>query len=125
MKRNPVFGGLPVAALHVALEVSRRVLRSGSFASFVCLLAQAASPHLSRAQVPVYEITPVESSIKFDVESSAAIKGNFNKWDATLTFQSRDVSTGVLEVRIQADSVDTGSGLKNGKLRGKDFFNVK
>jgi polyisoprenoid-binding protein YceI len=59
------------------------------------------------------------------VESSAAIRGNFNKWDATLTFQSRDVSTGVLEVRIQADSVDTGSGLKNGKLRGKDFFNVK
>jgi len=52
-------------------------------------------------------------------------RGNFNKWDATLTFQSRDVSTGVLEIRIQADSVDTGSGLKNGKLRGKDFFNVK
>jgi polyisoprenoid-binding protein YceI len=124
MKRKRAFAGLLVAAPHVALEVSRRVLRSVPFA-LVCFLAQAASPHLSRAQVPVYEITPVESSIKFDVESSAAIRGNFNKWDATLTFQSRDVSTGVLEVRIQADSVDTGSGLKNGKLRGKDFFNVK
>jgi len=124
VKRNQAFGGLPVAAPHVALAVSRRVLRCVPFA-VVCLLAQAAFPHLSRAQVPVYEITPVESSIKFDVESSAAIRGNFNKWDATLTFQSRDVSTGVLEIRIQADSVDTGSGLKNGKLRGKDFFNVK
>jgi polyisoprenoid-binding protein YceI len=30
----------------------------------------------------------------------------------------------VLDIRIEADSVDTGSGLKNGKLRGKDFFNV-
>jgi len=29
-----------------------------------------------------------------------------------------------LTVRIQADSVDTGSGLKNGKLKGKDFFDV-
>src|SRR6266436_5213628 len=99
MKRNRAFGGLPVAAPRVALEVSRRVPRTVPFA-LVCLLAQAASPHLSRAQVPVYEITPVESSIKFDVESSAAIRGNFNKWEATLTFQSRDLSTGVLQIRI-------------------------
>jgi polyisoprenoid-binding protein YceI len=30
-----------------------------------------------------------------------------------------------LEIKIQADSVDTGSGMKNGKLKSKDFFNVK
>jgi polyisoprenoid-binding protein YceI len=74
--------------------------------------------------VPVFEITPVESSIKFDVDASVAIKGTFDKWDATLTFASPDVSTGVLEIRIQAASVDTGSGMKNGKLKGKDFFDV-
>ena len=56
--------------------------------------------------------------------SRVAIKGIFSKWDAALTFQSRDVSTGVLDIKIQADSVDAGSGVKNGKLRGKDFFNV-
>ena len=28
------------------------------------------------------------------------------------------------DIEIQADSVDTGSGMKNSKLRGKDFFNV-
>jgi polyisoprenoid-binding protein YceI len=123
MKRNRAFGGLPVAA-PLAFVALRRALRSVPF-TLVGLLAQAAPPRLSAAQVPVYEITPVESSIKFDVESSVEIRGNFSKWDATLTFQSRDVSTGVLEIRIQADSVDTGSGLKNGKLRGKDFFNVK
>jgi polyisoprenoid-binding protein YceI len=38
---------------------------------------------------------------------------------------SPDVSTGVLDVKIQADSVDTGSGMKNGKLKDKDFFDVK
>jgi polyisoprenoid-binding protein YceI len=124
MKRNPAFAGLPVAATRMAAVVSRRILRGLPFA-LVCLLAQTASPHRSRAQAPVYEITPVESSITFDVESSVAIRGNFNKWEATLTFQSRDVSTGVLDIRIQADSVDTGSGMKNGKLRGKDFFNTK
>jgi polyisoprenoid-binding protein YceI len=90
-----------------------------------CLLASAVLPSVSRAQAPVFEITPVESSVKFDVEASVAIEGTFDKWDATLTFTSPDVSTGVLEIKIQADSVDTGSGMKNGKLKGKDFFDVK
>jgi polyisoprenoid-binding protein YceI len=54
-----------------------------------------------------------------------AIKGNFDKWDATLTFTSPDLSTSVLEITIQAASVDTGSGMKNGKLKGKNFFDVE
>jgi len=40
-------------------------------------------------------------------------------------FTSPDISTGVLDIKIQADSVDTGSGMKNGKLKGKDFFDVE
>jgi polyisoprenoid-binding protein YceI len=70
-------------------------------------------------------ITPVESSVKFGVDASVAIKGDFNKWDATLTFTSPDLSTGVLDVKIQAGSVNTGSSMKDGKLKGKDFFNVE
>ena len=91
----------------------------------LCFIACAALPSVSRAQAPVFEITPVESSIKFDVEASVSIKGAFDKWDATLTFTSSDLSTAVLEIRIQAASVDTGSGMKNGKLKGKDFFDVE
>jgi len=63
--------------------------------------------------------------MKFDVEASVAIKGIFDKWDATLTFTSPEVETGVLDIKIQAASVDTGSGMKNGKLKGKDFFDVE
>ena len=75
--------------------------------------------------IPVFKITPVGSKIKFDVEASVVIVGTFDNWAATLTFASTDVTTGVLEIKIEADSVDTGSGIKNGKLKGKDFFNVK
>jgi polyisoprenoid-binding protein YceI len=53
------------------------------------------------------------------------IAGKFDKWDATLTFTSPDETTGVLEIIIQAASVDTGSGMKNGKLKSKDFFDVE
>ena len=35
-----------------------------------------------------------------------------------------DVESGVLDIRIQAASVDTGSRMKNDKLKSKDFFNV-
>jgi polyisoprenoid-binding protein YceI len=98
-----------------------RLVRIASWCLFLC----AVRPPQAWSQAPVYEITPVESSIKFDVESSVAIKGTFEKWDASLTFQTRELSTCLLEIRIQADSVDTGSGMKNGKLKGKDFFNSK
>lgn len=94
------------------------------FAIF-CLLASAVFPSLTRAQAPVFVITPVESTIKFHVKASTTIAGKFDKWDASLTFTSADETTGVLEVKIQADSVDTGSGMKNGKLKNKDFFDVE
>ena len=89
------------------------------------LVAFAAFPPVSVGQAPVFEITPVNSWIKFDVKASVKIAGKFDKWDATLKFASPDETTGVLEIIIQAASVDTGSGLKNGKLKGKDFFDVE
>jgi polyisoprenoid-binding protein YceI len=90
-----------------------------------CLLACAVFPSVSRAQTPVFVITPEDSSIKFYVKASVALEGTFDKWDATLTFASPDVTTGVLDIKIQADSVNTGSGMKDGKLKSKDFFDVK
>jgi polyisoprenoid-binding protein YceI len=82
-------------------------------------------PSPARAQAPVFEVTPQTSQIKFHVESSMDLTGNFDKWTATLTFTSPEVTTGVLDIEIQAASVDTGSGMKNGKLKDKDFFDVK
>jgi len=96
--------------------------------SIFCVLSAILFASTNRAEaadnVPVFKMTPVESSVTFDVEASVAIKGKFDKWDASLTFTSTDVSSGVLDIKIQADSVDTGSGMKNGKLKGKDFFDV-
>jgi polyisoprenoid-binding protein YceI len=89
------------------------------------IFALALLPSVSRAQgVPVFAITPVQSSIKFDVKASVPISGTFDQWNATLTFSSTDVTTGVLDVEIQAATVDTGSGMKDSKLKSSDFFDV-
>jgi polyisoprenoid-binding protein YceI len=93
--------------------------------SILCLIASALLPSLSRAQAPLFAITPEDSTVNFNVKASVAIEGKFDKWDATLTFASPDVTTGVLDVKIQAATVNTGSGMKDDKLRGKDFFDVK
>jgi polyisoprenoid-binding protein YceI len=94
-----------------------------------CVAASENGSSVTRPQdtqaIPVFKIAPLESKIKFEVEASVAIAGTFDKWDATLTFASSDVSSGILHIKIQADSVDTGSSMKNGKLKGKDFFDVK
>ena len=76
------------------------------------------------AEVPVFKITPDKSTIKFNVKASVSIEGTFQKWDATFTVTSTAVETGVLDIKIQADSVNTGSGMKDKKLKSKDFFDV-
>lgn len=94
-----------------------------------CLLASTFFSSATRAQVPggipIFKIVPEESAIHFSVKASAPVDGTFGKWDATLTFMSPDVTTGALDIKIQAASVNTGSGIKNRKLKGKDFFNAK
>jgi polyisoprenoid-binding protein YceI len=92
----------------------------------LCLLASSLLPSVSRAQgVPVFEIKPGDSTIKFFVKASVALEGNFDKWDASLKYTSNALSSGVLDIKIQAASVNTGSGMKDGKLKSKDFFNVE
>jgi polyisoprenoid-binding protein YceI len=93
----------------------------------LCLLVSTMLPSVSLAQdqVPVFKVTPEESDVKFFVKASVAIDGKFNKWEATFTFASPAAESGVLDVKIYADSVDTGSGMKDDKLKSKDFFNAK
>ena len=91
----------------------------------LCLLFSPIVRAQSSKGVPVYQITPVQSKVDFSVKASIALEGTFEKWNATPTFSSDDVSTGVLDVKIDAASVNTGSHMKDDKLKSKDFFNVK
>jgi polyisoprenoid-binding protein YceI len=100
-----------------------RMIKTTLGTLFLTTLGLAAP--VGRAHVPVFLVTPETSTIKFSVKASVALEGNFDKWDATLTFTSPDVSTGVLDVEIQAASVNTGSGFEDDKLKSKDFFDVK
>jgi len=88
------------------------------------VMAVSATPAQSPAKVPVIKISQAKSKITFAVKATVPIEGTFDKWDATLTYTSNHVEDGVLDIKIQAASVDTGSGMKNNKLKSKDFFNA-
>jgi len=66
------------------------------------LAASSASAQAPASGVPVFKITPLQSTIKFGVKASVPIEGTFKKWDATLTFTSTDPTTGVLDIKIDA-----------------------
>jgi polyisoprenoid-binding protein YceI len=92
----------------------------------LCFAASTLLPALCVAQAPVFAISPPPTStVQFAIKASVALAGTFDKWDATLTFASTDVTTGVLDIKIQAASVNTGSGMKNDKIKGKDFFDIE
>ena len=93
------------------------------FAILFILTSATLTPRV-RAQAPVFAVSKQDSSVNFSVNASISIAGKFDRWTATLTFTSPDVSTGVLDIKAQAASVDTGSGFKDDKLRSKDFFNA-
>lgn len=115
-----------VESLGKAIQLSlSRSERKSMRLSVISLLASALLPSLAQAQAPVFAITTEESSVRFFVKSSVAIEGKFDKWSATLTFTSPDVATGALDIKIQAATVDTGSGFKDDKLKSKDFFDVQ
>ena len=106
--------------------MSQRLALNGVRFAVLCIMTSSLLALVSRAQgVPVAEISKEGTSFKFTVKASIKVAGTFDKWDATLTFTSPDVTTAVLDIKIQAATVDTGSGMKNNKLKGKDFFDVK
>lgn len=100
-------------------------MRTILFYLVACVLFAPLTRAQSTWDVPVFRIVPEESAIHFSVKASVPVDGTFDKWSATLIFPSPDATTGGLDIKIQAASVNTGNDLKNRKLKDKDFFNVK
>lgn len=92
----------------------------------LCFPAFALFPALCLAQgVPVIELPHQDGAVHFKVKASVPIEGTFSKWEASMKFASTDIDTGVFDIKIWADSVNTGSGMKNDKLKSADFFDAK
>jgi polyisoprenoid-binding protein YceI len=93
------------------------------YALFLAVVALA--PATGFGQIPTFQVIVPDSKVDFHVNASVDLTGVFEKWAASLHFTTPNVDSGVLEIIVQAGSVNAGSSLKEGKLKGSDFFAVK
>jgi len=116
------------AATHARKRARRRPRKLSAAGLVIGAWALLFSTLAAQAQAPRgavnYEISPMVSKIRFNVKASVPIEGTFEKWDAKLAFASPEPASGVLEIRIQADSVNTGSQMKDDRLKSENCFDV-
>jgi len=87
-------------------------------ALFSTLIASAASAQN-------FAVDPVHSSVIFKVNhfDAANFYGRFNRVEGALTVDAGEIKS--LEVRVDADTVDTNNKDRDAHLRGPDFFDTK
>lgn len=74
-----------------------------------------------------WSIDPSHSEITFRVRHLmiAHVKGSFKKFDANIYTTDRDFKTAVVDVWIDAASIDTGDEKRDEHLKSADFFDAE
>jgi polyisoprenoid-binding protein YceI len=73
-----------------------------------------------------YVVDLPRSKLEFQFRQAGADnKGQFKKYDVTLTAPGTDPSGGKLDVTVDVGSLDTGDGERDTLLKDVDLFNVK
>jgi len=66
------------------------------------------------------------SKIEFHAKATfAKVDGVFHTWEAELRKTGDSFDDATLKMKLDTDSVSTGSGLKDKEIRSKNFFDVK
>lgn len=89
----------------------------------ICTLAFLAAPPASAVE---YVIDPAHTYASFEIDhlGFSTQRGLFNRTSGTLHFDPA-ASTGEVDIRIAAASIDTGLELRDDVLRGPDWFDVQ
>lgn len=91
----------------------------------VCPLLLAAAAECRAADV--YQVDGAHSFVTFRVKHMGIgyAYGRFNDLSGTFLFDSNSAVGLTFDMKIKADSVDTGNAKRDQHLKGPDFFNVK
>lgn len=73
-----------------------------------------------------YEIDRAHSAVSFKIKhlTISSVKGTFDDFSGTFTFDPANPSTASVEAVIQATSISTGDAKRDDHLRAPDFFDV-
>ena len=78
-------------------------------------------------KLAVWNIDTAHSGINFSVRHMvfAKVRGRFGAWSGTLQLDPDDLTRSVVEVEIDAASIDTGTVDRDKHLRSADFLDVE
>lgn len=85
-----------------------------------------AAPLAAQANPTQWQLDASHSEVGFKVRHLmvANVRGGFNKFDAKLTLDEKDISKSKLSVDIDAASIDTNDAKRDEHLRSPDFFDT-
>jgi polyisoprenoid-binding protein YceI len=90
------------------------------------LLLVLASHTGAAADVIRFQILPDASEVTFRATSRFMnAEGQFHGVSGEVTVDPRDLTTAVIRVSIEANSIDTGIGMRDNHLRSEDFLDVR
>lgn len=100
------------------MNLMRRACILFSLATFS--LAAQTSPD------PTRSVMKSDSKIEFHASATfAKVTGVFHEWDINLKMPTDKFDDASLDMQLEAESVATGSGLRDKEVKGKNFFDVK
>src|SRR5215831_12892481 len=81
---------------------------------------------LKESAMSTWKFDPAHSSIEFVAKHMMItnVKGRFKSFDGQIVEQGEDPLTAVVDVTIQAASLETGSDQRDGHLRSADFLDA-
>ena len=74
-----------------------------------------------------YEIDSTHTNIIFKIRhgSVSNFYGRFNQTEGTINFDKDDITKSDMNLVVQMNSIDTHNRVRDGHLKGADFFNVR
>jgi polyisoprenoid-binding protein YceI len=78
-------------------------------------------------QAQLWRVDPAHSSVNFQVTHMviSKVNGKFNDFTSTITFDGKDVSTGIAKLTVKTASIDTGNEQRDTHLKSPDFFDAE
>jgi len=78
------------------------------------------------AEAQTYGIDRTHTSVGFKVKHLVVntVRGNFGKFDGSVTLDEKNLKNSKLSAEIDAASIDTGTEKRDDHLRSADFFDV-
>ncbi len=81
------------------------------------------APLSASAQGSTWTIDPVHSELTFRIRHYVTkVRGTFGKWQGSVTADPKNLASGVVDVTIDAKSIDTNDERRDNHLRSNDFF---